>query len=160
VLYNSNSRVLLDKVNKDIINELVADPYSTSERIAKRIDVPLSTVQRRRITLERSILNKTYGLDLGLLGWRIADLLIGIDKGDLRSTAKNIIQQNSENIISASLRIGSPEINMVAQIRYKSSQELHQVLQNIRALDTIGRVEWSELVEEVANDNTDVSRIT
>jgi DNA-binding Lrp family transcriptional regulator len=154
VLYDN--RVLLDKVNKDIINELVSDPYSTSKRIAKRIDIPLSTVQRRRISLERSILNKTYSLDLGLLGWRIADLLIGIDKGDPRSTAKNIIRENSENIMSASLRIGSPDINMVAQIHYKSSQELHQILQNVRALDNVGRVEWSELVEEVANDNTNV----
>lgn len=155
VLHNNSSRVLLDRINKNIVSELVSDPYSTSERIAKKIDVPLSTVQRRRTALEKSILNKTYSLDLGLLGWRIADLLIGIDKGDPRSTAKNIIQENGENIMSASLRIGSPEINMVAQIHYKSSQELHQILQNIRALENIGRVEWSELVEEVGDDKGD-----
>jgi DNA-binding Lrp family transcriptional regulator len=159
VLHN-NSRILLDRINKNIVNELVSDPYATSERIAKKIDVPLSTVQRRRTALERSILNKTYSLDLGQLGWRIADLLIGIDKGDPRSTAKNIIQENSENIMSASLRIGSPEINMVAQIHYRSSQELHQILQNIRALENIGRVEWSELVEEIGNDNGDFVLIT
>ena len=160
VLYHNSSRVLLDRINKNIVNELVSNPYSTSERIAKKIDVPLSTVQRRRTVLERSILNKAYSLDLGLLGWRIADLLIGIDKGDPRSTAKNIIQGNLENIMSASLRIGSPEINMVAQIHYKSSQELHQILQNIRALENIGRVEWSELVEEVGNDKEDSFHIT
>jgi DNA-binding Lrp family transcriptional regulator len=159
VLHN-NSRVLLDRINKNIVNELVSDPYSTSERIAKKIDVPLSTVQRRRTALERSILNKTYSLDLGQLGWRIADLLIGIDKGDPRSTAKNIIQENNENIMSASLRIGSPEINLVAKVHYRSSQELHQILQKIRALENIGRVEWSELVEEVGYDKGNSLHIT
>ena len=49
---------------------------------------------------------------------------------------------------------------MGAQIRYKSSQELHQILQNIRALDNIGRVEWSEIVEKVAIDKVDVFHIS
>ena len=150
----------MDRLNKSIINELIQDPYLTSERIAKKIEVPLSTVQRRRTALERSILTKTYILDLGIFGWRITDLIIGIDKGDPHSTARNIVQENSENIMSTSLRLGSQEINLGAQIRYKSSQELHQILQNIRALDNIGRVEWSEIVEEVAIDKVDVFHIS
>ena len=150
----------MDRLNKSIINELIHDPYLTSERIAKKIEVPLSTVKRRRTALERSILTKTYILDVGIFGWRIADLIIGIDKGDPHSTARNIVQGNSENIVSASLRIGSQEINLGAQIRFKSSQELHQILQNIRALDNIGRVEWSEIVEEVAIDKVDVFHIS
>ena len=76
--------------------------------------------------------------------------------GDPHSTASNIVQENSKNIVSASIRIGSPEINLGAQIRYKSSQELNQILQNIRALDNIDRVEWSEIVEEIAIDKVDV----
>jgi DNA-binding Lrp family transcriptional regulator len=152
----NNNRVLLDRVNKCIVNELVQNPHLTSERISKKIKVPLSTVQRRRTALERSILNKMYSLDLSTFGWRIADLLIGMSNGDPHSTARNIVQENSKNIVSASLRIGSPEINLGAQIRYKSSQELHQILQNIRALDNIDRVEWSEIVEEIAIDKVDV----
>ena len=74
-----------------------------------------------------------YSLDLSTSGWRIADLLIGMHNGgDPHSTVSDIIQESSKNIVSASLRIGSPEINLGAQIRYKSSQELHQILQNIR----------------------------
>ena len=97
----------MDRLNKSIINELIQDPYLTSERIAKKIEVPLSTVQRRRTALERSILTKTYILDLGIFGWRITDLIIGIDKGDPHSTARNIRQENSENIMSTPLRLGS-----------------------------------------------------
>ena len=148
----------MDGINKSIVNELIQDPHLTSERISKMLRVPLSTVQRRRAALERSVLNKMYSLDLSTFGWRIADLLIGMNNGDPHSTARNIVQENSKNIVSASLRIGSPELNMGAQIRYKSSQELHQILQNIRASDNIDRVEWSEIVEEVAVAKIDVFR--
>jgi DNA-binding Lrp family transcriptional regulator len=153
----------MDRINKSIVNELIQDPHLTSERISKKLRVPLSTVQRRRAALERSVLNKMYSLDLSTFGWRLADLLIGMNNGDPHSTARNIVQENSKNIVSASLRIGSPELNMGAQIRYKSSQELHQqelhqILQNIRALDNIDRVEWSEIVEEVAVAKIDVFR--
>jgi DNA-binding Lrp family transcriptional regulator len=149
----------MDKINKSIVNELIRDPYLTSERISQKIKVPLSTVQRRRTALERSILKKIYSLDLSTFGWRIADLLIGMNNGDPHSTARNIVQENSKNIVSASLRIGSPEVNLGAQIRYKSSQELHKILQNIKASDNINRVGWSEIVEEVAVDKVDVHTI-
>jgi DNA-binding Lrp family transcriptional regulator len=100
----------MDRINKSIVNELIQDPHLTSERISKKLRVPLSTVQRRRATLERSVLNKMYSLDLSTFGWRIADLLIGMNNGDPHSTARNIVQENSKNIVSASLRIGSPEL--------------------------------------------------
>ena len=79
--------------------------------------------------------------------------------GDPHSTASNIVQENSKNIVSASIRIGSPEINLGAQIRYKSSQELHKILQKIKALDNINSVGWSEIVEEVAVAKVDVHTI-
>ena len=150
----------MDRIDKSIINELIHDPHLSSKHISEKIEAPLSTVQRRRAALEISILNKMYSIDLSTFGWRIADLLIGMNNGgDPHSTASNIVQENSKNIVSASLRIGSPEINLGAQIRYKSSQELHQILQNIRALDNIYRVEWSEIVEEIAIDKVDVFQI-
>jgi DNA-binding Lrp family transcriptional regulator len=150
----------MDRIDKSIVNELIQDPHLTSKYISKKIKVPLSTVQRRRTALERSILNKTYSLDLGIFGWRIADLLIGMrNGGDPHSTASNIVQENSKNIVSASLRIGSPEVNLGAQIRYKSSQELHRILQNIKALDNINSVGWSEITEQVAVTKVDVHTI-
>ena len=98
----------MDRIDKSIVNELIQDPHLSSKRISKKIKVPLSTVQRRRTALERSILNKMYSLDLSTFGWRIADLLIGMHNGgDPHSTASNIVQENSKNIVSASLRIAA-----------------------------------------------------
>lgn len=74
----NNNRVLMDRIDKSIVNELIQDPHLSSKRISKKIKVPLSTVQRRRTALEISILNKMYSLDLSTSGWRIVDLLIGM----------------------------------------------------------------------------------
>ncbi|MGH9975680.1 MAG: winged helix-turn-helix transcriptional regulator [Nitrososphaeraceae archaeon] len=146
-------RVLLDRLNKNIINELIKNPNLTSEAIARTVRSPLSTVQRRRTALEKSILTKTYNMDMSIFGWRIADLMIELEKGDLNAISENIIQNNSNNIMNASLRIGSPQVNMVAQVCYRSSKELHQILQGIKAHDKVGRVEWSEIVQITAKNN-------
>jgi DNA-binding Lrp family transcriptional regulator len=146
-------RVLLDRLNKNIINELINNPNLTSEAIARTVESPLSTVQRRRTALEKSILTKTYNLDMSIFGWRIADLMIELEKGDPNAISENIIQNNSKNIMNASLRIGSPQVNMVARVCYRSSKELHQILQGIKAHDKVGRVEWSEIVQINAKNN-------
>jgi DNA-binding Lrp family transcriptional regulator len=146
-------KVLLDRLSKNIINELIKNPNLTSEAIARTVKSPLSTVQRRRTALERSILTKTYNLDLSIFGWRIADLMIELEKGDPNAISENIIQNNSKNILNASLRIGSPQVNMVARVCYRSSKELHQILQGIKAHDKVGRVEWSEVVQITAKNN-------
>jgi DNA-binding Lrp family transcriptional regulator len=146
-------KILLDRLSKNIINELIKNPNLTSEAIARTVKSPLSTVQRRRMALEKSILTKTYNLDLSIFGWRIADLMIELEKGDLNAISENIIQNNSKNILNASLRIGSPHVNMVARVCYRSSKELHQILQGIKAHDKVGRVEWSEVVQITAKNN-------
>lgn len=145
-------RVLLDRLSKNIINELIQNPNLTSEAIARTVKSPLSTVQRRRTALERSILTKAYNLDLSTFGWRIADLMIELEKGDPYVISENIIQNNIKSVVNASLRIGSPQVNMVAQVCYRSSKELHQILQGIRALDKVGRVEWSEVVQVISKN--------
>jgi DNA-binding Lrp family transcriptional regulator len=147
-------RLLVDRLSKSIINELIQNPTLTSEAIARTVNAPLSTVQRRRTALERSILTKSYNLDMSLFGWRIADLMIELEKGDPVAISENIIQNNIKSIMNASLRIGSPQVNMVAQVCYRSSKELHQILQGIRALDRVGRVEWSEIVQVIAKNNS------
>lgn len=43
--------------------------------------------------------------------------------------------------MSGSLRIGSPQINMVIQICYKSSNEILRILEDIKAIECIGHVE-------------------
>jgi hypothetical protein len=42
------------------------------------------------------------------------------------------------------------------QICYKSSNEILRILQDIKAIESIGRVEWSEIVQLITKGNPDV----
>jgi predicted transcriptional regulator len=60
--YTSSSKQvlkLLDATNVKIISELVNNPTMSSLALSKKLDVPLSTIQRRRAQLEKSILKRT-----------------------------------------------------------------------------------------------------
>lgn len=72
---------ILDDLNIKIAKELVNDPYISSTEIAAKFGVPLSTIQRRRARLEASMLKKEYTFDVRKFGWRVADLLISVEKG-------------------------------------------------------------------------------
>ena len=50
-----------------------------------------------------------------------------------------------------SLQIVRPQTSMVIQICNKSSYKLLQILQQIKALENIGRVEWIELFSCLKN---------
>jgi hypothetical protein len=47
------------------------------------------------------------------------------------------------------LRIDIPKINVSAQIFYKSPQELHKLIESIKALPFVDAVEWSEIVKVI-----------
>jgi DNA-binding Lrp family transcriptional regulator len=61
---SSRSPSKLDSLDVKIIEELLADAYVSSGKIASKYGVPLSTIQRRRGALESmSILKLKYSLD-------------------------------------------------------------------------------------------------
>jgi hypothetical protein len=51
---------LLDNINIKIISELLRQPDISSLALAKKLDIPLSTLQRRRARIENAILEKLY----------------------------------------------------------------------------------------------------
>lgn len=169
----------LDRKDLLILNELLSNPDATSSSISKSLKIALSTVQRRRSVLEHStLIKKSYELDAKQFGWRTADLLISVVKGDCVEIAnwlltesfgmelaadisKNITKSNSNKkngprVIETSLRIGDPVINVVARIIYRSSDELFHIMQELRKMPHIERVEWSEIVKVVGRNSASV----
>jgi DNA-binding Lrp family transcriptional regulator len=140
----------LDSTDVNIIRELVNNPNARSADIAYKYKIPLSTIQRRRTRLERSsILKHRYDIDVRQFGWRTADILIGVEKGDCVQVAREILEDYKDNVISTSLRIGNPQVNVSAKVIYKSSQELFNLIQIFRAIPNVAFVEWYEEVEIV-----------
>ncbi|MGA7043793.1 MAG: Lrp/AsnC family transcriptional regulator [Nitrososphaeraceae archaeon] len=152
---NKTELVLLDSLNAKIIKELVSNPNVRSVTIASKYKAPLSTVQRRKARLENSILKKNYQINTRELGWRIADLFLSVEKGRSEELAKKILDSNGNNniILNTSLRIGNPEINVSAQVLYKGSEELLEIIESVKAMPYVKNVDWSETVKVVGNNN-------
>ena len=148
--FNSSS---LDDLNISIIKDLLNDPETKSSVIAQKYQSPLSTIQRRRTKLERTILSKKYDLDISSLGWRRADLLISVAKGDCEELARKILESFKKNVVMTSLRIGNPEVNIMAQAYYQSTEELHNLVEGIKSTQGVKSVDWSEIVKVVGSDN-------
>ena len=64
-----------------IISALMSNPNATSQEISRSKNLPLSTVQRRRNLLERTILRKKYTIDVREFGLLTADIFVKVDKG-------------------------------------------------------------------------------
>jgi hypothetical protein len=146
----------------------------TSLNISKKLRLPLSTVQRRTAIERSSIVRKSYELDAKLFGWRTADILITVEKGDCVEIANRLLTENigirltsdiskvinkddnispGPRVIESSLRIGDPVVNVVVRVIYKSSDELFHIIQEIKKMPNIARVEWSEIVKVVGRNN-------
>ena len=134
----------MDDTNIKIVNSLMSNPNRRSKDLAKELGIPMSTMQRRRTLLERTILIKKYSVDVRELGWRTADLFIFAARGFSESVAKALLSH--PNVIATSIRVGDPEINVAAEVYYKDTGELHSLLEQTRAMNHVKSVEWSEVV--------------
>ena len=61
--------------------------------------------------------------------------------------------------MNTSLRIGDPQINVSAQVLYKGSEELLEIIESVKATSYVKNVEWSEAVKVVGNNNIDARKI-
>jgi DNA-binding Lrp family transcriptional regulator len=144
----------LDKVNVKILNAIVNDPNVSSRAIAKSLSIPLSTIQRRRSILEQTLLVKNYFIDIKELGWRTADLFISVEKGNSEKIARLLLAK--PNVLSVSTRVGHPEVNVAASIFYKSTEELHKLVEETKAIHHVRSVEWSEIVQVMNKDQSNM----
>ena len=155
--YSSPKQVLklLDRTNIKIISEVVNDPTMSSLDLSKKLGVPLSTIQRRRAQLEKSMLKRTYSFDYKAFGGREGDLIINVNNGKSKEVAEYLLKNYKDNITFVHTRINSSH-NVSAHIVYKDTQELHELMESVRTMDYVTGVQWSEMVELVGDNNSGV----
>jgi DNA-binding Lrp family transcriptional regulator len=146
---------LLDSDNIEIISELVRQPDISSLALAKKLDIPLSTLQRRRARIENAILKRNYTFNYKAFGGRVGDLIVNVDKGKSKEVAQNLLKKYKNNIVSCDTRINS-EHNVSAHVIYKGTDELHELIESVRTMDYVTGVSWSEMVEVVGDNNSEV----
>ena len=95
------------------------------------------------------MLTKRYELNAHDLGWRNAEVLMLVDNGTADRTAKELIEK-FDYVIATSTRINTKS-NLAAHITFKNSDQLHELMEKMRALPNVSNLEWSEVVKEAGN---------
>jgi DNA-binding Lrp family transcriptional regulator len=142
-----------------IIEELIGNGDIKSSEISAKLKIPLSTIQRRRTKIEKSILKKSYHMDLSLLGYRTAQIFIDVQKGKAREVGEIILEKYDTTVIRASTRINSSN-NLCLDVVYNRSDELHNLLEEIKSIPVANKVDWSEQVTVLGDNLTSIIRNT
>jgi DNA-binding Lrp family transcriptional regulator len=140
--------IVLTEVDKKMLQTLLASSGRVSSlALSRKLEIPLTTIQRRRKRLESEFLEVDYSLRLDKLGWRNADLLISTSRGAAASIGKELLSHNAITRVCRS--IGEHTIDLHAQMVFKNNTELLNVIEWIKGLDGVRDVIWTEPVELV-----------
>ena len=152
------SAITLDSINLGIVEALVNNGDVKSSEIAAKLKIPLSTIQRRRSNLEKSlILRKNYTLDLKKLGLRVSEISVATRKGESQNIMNNFYNKHKKNIVDMALRIGNPDTNISFRVAYTDSNELFNLLEEIKEMEAVSMVQWSEYITEKKNHTINFS---
>lgn len=149
----------IDRINLKIIDELISNGDIKSSEIAEKLKIPLSTIQRRRTRIEKSLLKKKYQMDLTQLGYRTAQIFVDVQKGKAKETGEELIKKYNRNIVSASTRINSSN-NLCLEVVYNGSDELHYLLEEIKSIPLADKVDWSEQVTMIGDNMSSIIKNT
>jgi DNA-binding Lrp family transcriptional regulator len=131
----------LDKKDTSIVGLLLSG-YD-NKQISSKLQVPLSTVQRRtRLILKKELVQHFYKPNYKKLGLKKGMIHVYLADGNMKSIAEKTAQM--DGITSVAIHIGNSDI--VADFVYRDSEQLVDILSSIKKLPGVDRAVWSEEV--------------
>ncbi|MGN6821589.1 MAG: Lrp/AsnC family transcriptional regulator, partial [Candidatus Nitrosocosmicus sp.] len=127
---------------------------NNNKQIATQIKVPLSTVQRRtkRLIAEQAVLTKTE-LNYEMFGFKKGLLHIYVENGDINKMVKDI--SKLRGISSIEVHIGNSDI--IGNVIYKNSMELLDLITDVKKMDGVERIVWSEQIYSIPANSIEVN---
>lgn len=143
----------LSETDKKILRHLLSsNGYVSSLTLAKQLDIPLSTVQRRRKRLESNFIERNYSLKVERFGWRIATLFISTANGSTSVAGKEILEM-ADTIISVTRTLGENTMDLKVDLIFRTNQQLLSLIDRIKSHEGVRNVFWSESVESIGKSN-------
>ena len=140
----------LSSTDKTILKEILTPGGDkTSLSMSKKLEIPLTTVQRRRKRLEKEFLEEDYTLLINKFGWRRVDFFISTTDGKTDALANDLI--NMDQVTAVGKSIGEHTIDLRVETIVKDNHELLDLLEKLKAMDGIRDAVWSEIVGTVGN---------
>lgn len=136
----------LSTIDKKLL-KILLEPTSrpSSHSLATELGLPRTTIQRRRVFLEKHYLEFSYSLKLEELGYRRVDLLIYTGGGETLSIAEKLLQR--EEVVYVGRSIGEHTIDLRAEVIVKDNAQLLDLLEEVKAMPSVRDVVWSEIVK-------------
>jgi DNA-binding Lrp family transcriptional regulator len=149
----NNTNFHFTEIDKEMLQTLISSNGRISSlALSRKLDVPLTTVQRRRKRLESEFLEFAYSLKLDKLGWRRADLLVSTHKGMTSAVGKELLAHSGVTTVSRA--IGEHTIDLHAEVVFKNNAELLNLIEWIKSFEGVKDVIWTEPVETMGRNGT------
>ena len=141
--YNNTS--IIDTIDKKIIELLISNHDNSS--ISKKLKIPLSTIQRRtRKLFEKELVSTKIELNYEKLGYKRGLLHVYLQKGLMEQIGKKIVEK--KGVLSVSVHVGNSDL--VALFVYRDTKDLIETMGEIKEIEGVDRVLWSEEVYLIA----------
>ena len=139
----------LSAIDKRLLKVLLSPngKMKSTGDISKRMGIPITTIRRRRKRLERDFLKVHYVLDIEKFGWRRVDFFISIRNGMINTVGKRLMEMDDVTYVGKS--IGEHTIDLRVETIVKDNSVLLNLLEDIKAMQGVKDVVWSEIVSIV-----------
>jgi DNA-binding Lrp family transcriptional regulator len=150
-----NSIRILSELDKKIICQMLeSGGHVSSLSISRELDIPLSTIQRRRSRLDETLVERSYSLKVEKLGWKRGILLISVSSGNTVGLGKEILEC-SDMVESVYRMNGDSIMDLRAEIIFKSNSDLVTLMDQIKTMPGVRTVVWGECMQLIGrNENT------
>jgi DNA-binding Lrp family transcriptional regulator len=152
----------LDERDFEILTELKNNSKQSLGKIAKKLDIPKSSVYRKITKLEENGLIRHYSIriDYQKLGKPIlAYILISIESSVSGKTQKEIAMEIAQFPAIHEIHITTGDYDMIAKVRAKSVEDLGEIVINkIRNVKGVGKT-YSIVTLQILPEETNIVRV-
>jgi DNA-binding Lrp family transcriptional regulator len=122
----------------------------TNKQIAIKLKAPLSTIQRRtRKLIQKGMVTIKADVNLEMMGFKRGLIHVYISNGNVDQIARKISMLDP--IESVEIHIGNSD--MIGNVIYNESKQLLQTISDIKKVEGVVKIVWSEEVYNVKENN-------
>jgi DNA-binding Lrp family transcriptional regulator len=135
----------LSAVDKKLLRSLLESKGRVSSlRLSRDLQIPLSTVQRRRKRLEKEFIEHSYSLKYNKFSKRHVTFVISLGAGDRSEIAREILQLKGVIMIE---RVFGNNLDLKVEVILETNAELSALNEKIRSIQGIRSVTFFEFME-------------
>lgn len=150
---NPDSIPVLTSNDKAILRFLSESKgHVSSLKISRELEIPLSTIQRRRKRLQDIAIESNYSLKAEKLGWRSASLYVSSTSGRTETIGKEILDM-SDQVASATRTMGDNSFDLRIEVIFRTVEDLTALIDKIKSMAGVSNVIWSESLKVIGKNN-------